>query len=117
MLARSILVAILVLLAPRPAAAQWRDPGFAAARTDAAPAFAGAVRVQAAQGRPAGLARRVAVGALAGAALGWGAFLYHERTTPHTDHSYDALVRFTAVSVGATLGAATGALVRAARTR
>lgn len=117
MLSRSLLLAILLLVAPRPAAAQWRDPGFAAARADGAPATADVARAQVAQGRPAGMARHVAVGALAGAALGWGAFLYHEHSTPHTEHSYDALVRFTTISVGATLGAAAGAVVWVARTR
>lgn len=115
MITRLILASALLLFASSPAAAQWREAGFAAPRADGAAGFAVMPREMEAQ--PAGMAQHVALGALAGAAVGWGAFLYHEHATPHTDHSYDALVRFTAVSVGAALGAVTGAIVRAARTR
>lgn len=118
MLIRGIVFAALLLLAPAGAAAQWREPPLPrltppALAAESSPEPPHTLRRE----RAAGPVRHAFVGALAGAAAGFGAYLVHEETTRHTDHSYDPLVRFSAVTAGAALGAVAGVVVYAARNR
>ncbi|CAA9358607.1 MAG: hypothetical protein AVDCRST_MAG68-4216 [uncultured Gemmatimonadetes bacterium] len=117
MLVRGMVFAALLLLAPAAAAAQWREPPL--------PRFAPALAAESSPGparvpsgaRAAGPVRHALLGALAGAVTGFGAYLIAEETTPHTDHSYDSLARFSTVAVGAAVGTVAGLVVYAVRNR
>lgn len=118
MLTRRALFAALLLLSPVGAAAQRRETPFPRlpAPVLAAESSSGPIRPSIKAGA-AGPVRHALAGALIGAAAGFGTYLVLEETTRHTDHSYDPLVRFTAVTTGAAAGAVAGLVVYAARKR
>lgn len=115
MIIRSALLAAL-LLAPGTATAQLSGPSpvpihahadpFRVERRDTVPE---PVRPGIEQARGAGVVQHVAVGAVVGAALGFGAYLIQENTTPHTSHEMDPLVRFSFMSIGTLAGVVAGA--------
>lgn len=118
------LLACLLVLGPGTAMAQVPGPSPAPVRARADPFRAEPratvrepVRLTIERERGAGAARHLAVGALAGAALGYGAYLIQENTVPHTSHEMDPLARFGFVSIGTLAGAVAGAFVYYRRTR
>lgn len=126
MIIRSGLLALLLLLVPGTVMAQLAEPSaipvhvhtradpFRVEWRDSVPE---PVRPRIEQARGAGPVQHLAVGALAGAALGYGAYLIQENTTPHTSHEMDPLARFAFVSTGTLAGAVAGAFVYYLRTR
>lgn len=118
MLTRWILLAALLLIVPSGAAAQRREPPLPRFAPPTLAPETSPDPPRALTGmRAAGPVRHAFVGALAGAAAGFGAYLILEETTPHTDHSDDALVRFAAVTTGAAVGVVAGVVLYAVRNR
>lgn len=123
MIIRGVVLAGLLFVAPTTGAAQHREAApipvymqpslFAAERPTPAP---GPSLRMPREDRVPGAVRYAAAGALAGAALGFGAYLIQENTVAHTNHEMDPLVRFGSVSIGALVGAVVGTVVHDRRT-
>jgi len=118
---RAFLLIAALLLAPGAASAQWRAAPPPSVRAPfAAPGTAGEPRTAALPAvgeQRSGAGRHLLIGALAGAAVGMGVYVIDEETSSHTDHSYDAVVRFSMVSAGALAGALGGAVMYALRAK
>ena len=116
MIIRSGLLAALLLLAPGTAMAQRPEPLPVPVHAHADPfrverrdTVAGPMPLTIDQERNAGPVQHMAVGALIGAALGFGAYLIQENTVPHTSHEMDPLVRVSFMSIGTLAGFVAGA--------
>lgn len=121
---RGFLLAVLLSFAPATLMGQRREPvplppaapiSVFPKNRDAAPPET--PRPEFEQKRVTGVMQHVAIGALAGGTLGFGAYLVQEDTTLHTDHEMDPLVRFGMVAVGTVAGTLSGVIVHGLRTR